>query len=174
MHSIFSFLSSRGHWLLLASVSLVMLLVALYYQYSLGEEPCQVCIQARLWVVALLLVSICAACLPNLPGIRLGGNVLALFCAGALGERAWFLYQLENGIGNSSCEFQLGMPDWFAVDQWFPALFEVRNLCSFTPDMLFGFSMAEGLLLSSGLLTAVIGCALAVSQMTLHAVPKTN
>lgn len=174
MHSIFSFLSSRGHWLLLASVSLVMLLVALYYQYSLGEEPCQVCIQARLWVVALLLVSICAACLPNQPGIRLGGNVLALFCAGALGERAWFLYQLENGIGNSSCEFQLGMPDWFAVDQWFPALFEVRNLCSFTPDMLFGFSMAEGLLLSSGLLTAVIGCALAVSQMTLHAVPKTN
>jgi disulfide bond formation protein DsbB len=38
------------------------------------------------------------------------------------------------------------MPDWFAVDQWFPSLFEVRNLCSYTPDMLFGISMAEGLL----------------------------
>ena len=166
MHSIFSFLSSRGHWLLLASVSLAMLLVALYYQYSLGEEPCQVCIQARLWVVALLLVSICAACLPNQPGIRLGGNVLALFCAGALGERAWFLYQLENGIGNGSCEFQLGMPDWFAIDRWLPSLFEVRNLCSFTPEMPFGLSMAEGLLLIAGLLGIVISCALVSHQMT--------
>jgi len=52
------------------------------------------------------------------------------------------------------------MPDWFAVDQWFPSLFEVRNLCSYTPDMLFGTSMAEGLLLIA-LPTALISLALA-------------
>jgi Disulfide bond formation protein DsbB. len=38
------------------------------------------------------------------------------------------------------------MPDWFAVDRWMPWLFEVRNLCSFTPEMLFGLSMAETLM----------------------------
>jgi len=150
---------------MIAAASLAMLVIALYYQYVLGEEPCQVCIQARLWVFALLLVSMTLAALPKIRVLRLSGNLLALACALGLGERAWFLYQLENGIGNGSCEFQLGMPDWFAIDQWFPSLFEVRNLCSFTPEMLFGLSMAEGLLLIAGLLGVFISCALVSHQM---------
>lgn len=165
MPSVSNVVSSKRYWLLLATVGMAMLGIALYYQYALGEEPCQVCIQARLWVVALLLTSVVAACLPNNWRTRFWGNTLALLSAAGLGERAWFLYRLENGQGNGSCEFQLGMPDWFAVDRWFPSLFEVRNLCSFTPDMLFGLSMAEGLLLISGLLIVVIGGALVVNQL---------
>ena len=38
------------------------------------------------------------------------------------------------------------MPSWFAVDQWFPALFEVKNICSYTPEIAFGISMAEALM----------------------------
>lgn len=163
------FFSSRSYWLSITAASLTMLVIALYYQYALGEEPCQVCIQARLWVFALLLLSMAIAILPENRHLRLAGNLLALTCTVGLGERAWFLYQLENGIGNGSCEFQLGMPDWFAIDQWFPSLFEVRNLCSFTPEMLFGLSMAEGLLLISGLLSIVISCALLSHQMTSQA-----
>ena len=166
MHSLETLFKSRGYWLIIAATSLTMLVIALYYQYALGEEPCQVCIQARLWVFALLLVSVTLAALPESRHLRLYGNLLALTCAVGLGERAWFLYQLENGIGNGSCEFQLGMPDWFAIDQWLPSLFEVRNLCSFTPEMLFGLSMAEGLLLIAALLGAVIICALVSHQMT--------
>ena len=72
---------------------------------------------------------------------------LSIIAAGiGLAERAFYLYRLENGIGNGSCEFQLGMPDWFAVDRWLPWLFEVRNLCSFTPEIALGISMAEALL----------------------------
>jgi disulfide bond formation protein DsbB len=41
------------------------------------------------------------------------------------------------------------MPDWFALDRWFPDLFEVRNLCTYTPEVLFGLSMAESLLLAA-------------------------
>jgi disulfide bond formation protein DsbB len=165
MQSLETLFKSRSYWLIIAAASLAMLVIALYYQYVLGEEPCQVCIQARLWVFALLLVSMTLAALPKNRVLRLSGNLLALACALGLGERAWFLYQLENGIGNGSCEFQLGMPDWFAIDQWFPSLFEVRNLCSFTPEMLFGLSMAEGLLLIAGLLGVFISCALVSHQM---------
>ena len=165
MHSLKALFNSRTYWLMIAAASLAMLVIALYYQYVLGEEPCQVCIQARLWVFALLLVSMTTATLPENRLWGLSGNLLALACAVGLGERAWFLYQLENGIGNGSCEFQLGMPDWFAIDQWLPSLFEVRNLCSFTPEMLFGLSMAEGLLLIAGLLSVVISCALLSHQM---------
>lgn len=168
------FFSSRSYWLSITAASLTMLAIALYYQYALGEEPCQVCIQARLWVFALLLLSMAIATLPENRHLRLSGNLLALTCTVGLGERAWFLYQLENGIGNGSCEFQLGMPDWFAIDQWFPSLFEVRNLCSFTPEMLFGLSMAEGLLLISGLLGIVISCALLSHQMTSQAESRSS
>ena len=173
MHSVSNVVSSKRYWLLLATVGMAMLGIELYYQYALGEEPCQVCIQARLWVVALLLSSAGAACLPNNRRTRFGGGALALLSVAGLGERAWFLYRLENGQGNGSCEFQLGMPHWFAVDRWFPSLFEVRNLCSFTPEMLFGLSMAEGLLLISGLLIVIVVGTLVVNQLAHHNEPTT-
>ena len=49
MHSVSNFFNSKRYWLLMAAVSVAMLGIALFYQYALGEEPCQVCIQARLW-----------------------------------------------------------------------------------------------------------------------------
>lgn len=149
-------ISVRHCWIALALLGSLLLAVALYYQYVLGDEPCQVCIQARLWVCALVLVSVVFALLPQGWPWQLPGHGMALASCFGLGERAWVLYQLENGKGDSSCEFQLGMPDWFAVDRWFPALFEVRNLCSFTPAMPFGLTMAEGLLLVAAGLGVIV------------------
>ena len=143
----------RLYWVAISLFGFAMLGVALYYQYALGEEPCQVCIQARLWVVAIALVALLIATYPRLTLLQLTGHLLLIASSVGLGERAWVLYLLENGRGDGSCEFQLGMPDWFAVDRWFPDLFEVRNLCSYTPDIIWGISMAEGLLcIAAGLL----------------------
>jgi disulfide bond formation protein DsbB len=131
---------------MLATLGLAMLAVALYYQYALGDEPCQVCIHARLWVVAITLSALFMLFMPQTSLLRVLGNLGILVAGVGLFERARYLYRLENGIGDGSCQFQLGMPDWFAVDRWMPWLFEVRNLCSFTPEMLFGLSMAETLM----------------------------
>ena len=118
----------------------------LLHQFALGDEPCQVCIHARLWVVAFTVIALIMLIAPKTSLLRVLGN-LGVFIAGAgLFERARYLYRLENGIGDGSCQFQLGMPDWFAVDLWIPWLFEVRNLCSFSPEMLLGLSMAETLM----------------------------
>ena len=125
---------------------IALLSVALYYQYALGDEPCQVCIHARLWVVAFTLIALMMSMTPQITLARVLGNLGVLIAGAGLFERARYLYRLENGIGDGSCQFQLGMPDWFAVDEWMPWLFEVRNLCSFTPEMLFGLSMAETLM----------------------------
>ena len=130
----------------LALFGIALLGVALYYQYALGDEPCQVCIHARLWVVAFTLVALIVLVTPQTSLLRVVGNLGVLIACAGLFERARYLYRLENGIGDGSCQFQLGMPDWFAVDRWMPWLFEVRNLCSFTPEMLFGLSMAETLM----------------------------
>jgi disulfide bond formation protein DsbB len=137
---------------------IALLSVALYYQYALGDEPCQVCIHARLWVVAFTLIALIMLITPQITLVRVLGNLGVLIAGAGLFERARYLYRLENGIGDGSCQFQLGMPDWFAVDRWMPWLFEVRNLCSFTPEMLFGLSMAEtlmGLAIGTGLLAAL-------------------
>jgi disulfide bond formation protein DsbB len=147
MNKLTSVFNSRRYWAGLALIGVAALAVALYYQYGVGDEPCQVCIHARLWVVALVLTGAVMCLLPLNRGTQLVANLVVLVSGAGLGERAWYLYQLENGIGNGSCQFELGMPDWFAVDRWFPSLFEVRNLCSFTPEMLLGLSMAESLML---------------------------
>ena len=125
---------------------IALLSVALYYQYGLGDEPCQVCIHARLWVVALTLIALIMQITPRITLVLVLGNLGVLIAGAGLFERARYLYRLENGIGDGSCQFQLGMPNWFAVDRWMPWLFEVRNLCSFTPEMLLGVSMAETLM----------------------------
>ena len=158
MTTLSQFLQSRWYWLALALFGIALLSVALYYQYALGDEPCQVCIHARLWVVAFTLIALIMLITPQITLVRVVGNLGVLTAAAGLFERARYLYRLENGIGDGSCQFQLGMPDWFAVDRWMPWLFEVRNLCSFTPEMLLGLSMAEtlmGLAIGIGLLAAL-------------------
>ena len=139
-------LQTRWYWVSLLLVGLALFAVALYYQYVLGDEPCQVCIHARLWVAAFTLIALFMAATPQNAALRIAANAGVLVTSVGLTERAQYLYRLENGIGDGSCQFQLGMPDWFAVDRWMPWLFEVRNLCSFTPEMLFGLSMAETLM----------------------------
>ena len=136
----------RALWWAMLILGGGMFAAALYWQYSLGEDPCQVCIHARLWVVAIALTSAIMLLLPDTTGIGSGGLILLLASSIGLGERSYYLYEIENFRGNGSCQFTLGMPDWFAVDRWFPALFEVRNICSYTPEIAFGISMAEALL----------------------------
>lgn len=157
MTTLHKLLQSRWYWVIVMLFGIAMLAVALYYQYAIGDEPCQVCIQARLWVVVFTLIGAIMALCPQTAPLRLLGNIGVLVAGLGLAERARYLYRLENGIGDGSCQIQLGMPDWFAVDRWMPWLFEVRNLCSFTPEMLFGLSMAETLMaVAAGLCVAVI------------------
>lgn len=146
MSSLTNLLQARWYWAVVAALGCMLLAVALYYQYALGDEPCQVCIHARLWVVAFTLIALIVLVMPQSSPVRVAGNVGVIIAGAGLFERARYLYRLENGIGDGSCQFQLGMPDWFAVDRWMPWLFEVRNLCSFTPEMLLGLSMAETLM----------------------------
>jgi len=74
----------------------------------------------------------------------------------ALIERSWELLGTERGFIMGSCSFDLGLPNWLAVDQWLPFLFKVETTCGYTPEIALGFSMAEVLLASFGLLAAFI------------------
>lgn len=48
-----------------------------------------------------------------------------------------------------------GLPEWLALERWFPWLFEIHEPCGYTPYVLFGISMAEILIVMSVVLSLV-------------------
>lgn len=155
MHFLDKILTTKWYWLALVLLGLVMEGTALFYQYQLGEEPCQICIHIRIWVAAFTLVGFLMCLLPNRLLLAVPAHLLVIASMAGLLERSWYLFQVENGRGDGSCEFFLGFPDWFALDRWFPWMFEVRNLCGYTPELPFGVSMAEGNLAVACIMLAV-------------------
>lgn len=156
-------LTTKWYWLLLVLLGLFLEGVALYYQYVVGEEPCQICIQTRIWVAAFILLGLIMCALPRKQLLNIAGHVLAVVCMVGLWERCWYLLGIENGSGQGSCQFFLGFPEWFALDKWFPFIFEVRNLCGFTPELFWGISMAQALIVLSTALVIVSVFTLAVN-----------
>ena len=73
-------------------------------------------------------------------------------------ERSWQTLAVERGWVFGDCDMESGLPSWFALDKWFPALFEVQTACGYTPIILFDITMAEMLLAISSvlLLTSVL------------------
>lgn len=156
-----TFFVSKGYWLALALISFIMEAVALYFQHILGEEPCQVCIHIRIWTAGFMLLSLLMLAIPKGKISNIIGHGINTACMGGLWERCWFLLEVENGNATSSCNFFLNFPSWFALDKWFPELFEVRNLCGLSPELLFGVTMAQGLIVLSSAL--VIGALIALA-----------
>ena len=84
MNKLTSVFNSRRYWAGLALIGVAALAVALYYQYGVGDEPCQVCIHARLWVVALVLTGAVMCLLPLNRGTQLVANLVVLVSGAGL------------------------------------------------------------------------------------------
>lgn len=139
--------------MLLAFISLSMLSTALYYQYVLQEWPCVLCIQVRLWLSLLMIVSVMAAVFVKNRVFRLVSECLLLGTGAGLIDRSYLLLGTERGFIFRDCGFDIGLPGWFPVDQWLPWLYRVDASCGYTPEIMFGVTMAEALLLFSVVLT---------------------
>lgn len=141
----------RVIWLLLIGLCLAMEVIALYYQYQLNEPPCVVCIHVRILLASLILLLGCGYLIRQFLWARLVVLVALLVNSAALIERSLELLGVERGLIMGSCSFNLGLPAWLALDQWFPFIFKVHSSCGYTPELLFGITMAEGLLVLSSL-----------------------
>ena len=53
---------SGYYWSFLIVLGLSMEGTALYFQYVLGDGPCVLCIQVRIWVLAIILLAIFGSC----------------------------------------------------------------------------------------------------------------
>ncbi|MCG6890430.1 MAG: disulfide bond formation protein B [Gammaproteobacteria bacterium] len=164
MHSLLINLSrQRRYWALLILVGIALECGALYFQYVLDEWPCVLCIHVRILVMSFVLIGILAIFFTgSMPGMRLfhGLNTLIMGC---LVERSWQVLAVERGWVFGDCAMNLGMPSWFALDKWFPAVFEVQTACGYSPLLLFEITMAEALLVIS-IVLLIISATLFVSS----------
>ncbi len=160
---------SIGYWVIVASVGLLMLGVAIYYQYGLEFGPCVLCIHARILVLASVVVALSVLVLRHIVVQRLG-HLLCLGIFVWLSERAWILFGTERGTIFAACGMSSGLPSWFALDVWFPTLFEVWESCGYTPELLFGVTMAEALIVYAPLM-ALISLMMFVLSLLSHPKP---
>lgn len=157
--------ASRGYWLTLIVLGLAQLAIALFYQYVRDEPPCVLCIHVRLLVTAMVLLSLVALLIRRRRWLLTGAHMLNTAIVAGLVERSWILLGTERGTIIGSCEFDLGMPAWLAFDKWFPSLYQVQTSCGYTPELLFGVTMAEGLLVTFGVLL-VVSAVLAIASLS--------
>lgn len=154
--------TSPLYWLGLLILVLLLEGVALFYQYRLDYWPCVLCIHVRIWLAALGLVALAMLVLRRAP---VAGHLATGVIGVGLLERSWLLLGTERGfIEDAGCGMDLGLPAWLALDDWLPWLFEVQTSCGYTPELLFGITMAEALLAFSALLT-LAGVTLAVATV---------
>lgn len=133
-------------WSSLIILGLILELTALYYQYELNELPCTLCIEFRVWVVALMLVGLIGLWLKqHIVGLWLASVSLLLVALGML-KVSYQLLGTERGFILGDCSVVSFFPTWFALDQWFPWLFEIKTTCGYTPVIAFGMTMAEALM----------------------------
>ena len=62
---------------------------------------------------------------------------------------------VERGQYEGQCGMDAGFPAWFALDAWWPQVFEVQTMCGYTPNFIFGLSMGEGLFYGAIMLLVV-------------------
>jgi protein dithiol:quinone oxidoreductase len=138
---------SRGvlYWWMLILLGLISEGVALFYQHVLEYGPCPLCIHTRILVLAFILVA-CAALIIRATVMLRIFHLLTTGIMAGLCERSYMLLGTERGFVLTECGLDSGLPEWFALDDWFPALFGVMESCGYTPLMPFGVSMAEAMI----------------------------
>jgi disulfide bond formation protein DsbB len=154
------------YWVLLLVLGLSLEATALFYQYVLGEWPCVLCIHIRIWVLGFIVVAILALLIGDNRWILRGLHLLNTGIMAGFVERSWQTLAVERGWVFGDCDMESGLPSWFALDKWFPALFEVQTACGYTPIILFDITMAEMLLAISSILLLISMLMLIVSICT--------
>jgi len=150
---------NKYYWLLYILGSLGLLAGALYSQYINMERPCVMCIQVRLWLSLLIIIAVFGLLTRKTGLWNWLSNLSVVLIAVALVERSYMLLGTERGFVFGDCGFDVGLPAWFQIDVWLPKLYGVETSCGYTPEVIFGITMAEALMVISSsllLLSAVV------------------
>lgn len=154
---------SRAWFLLTVSV-LGLEIVALYFQYVMGLNPCIMCIYQRTALWGIFFAGIVGSLGNHLLIIRL----LAYIIWG--GSSVWgLLIAIEHVDMQTSafsfmyvCEIVPNFPQWAPLHEWLPALFEANGDCGDINWQFSGFSMPQVMVAVFAVYSAILGLLLAV------------
>jgi protein dithiol:quinone oxidoreductase len=141
--------ANKWYWLAFLVLGISLEGTALFYQYVQEYLPCVLCIHVRIFVLGMMSVSLLALVVyKSWFGLFFVQLLMTALSAG-LFERSYQLLGTERGFIIGSCNMESGLPGWFALDRWFPSVFEVQEACGYTPELLLGVTMAEALIVLS-------------------------
>jgi protein dithiol:quinone oxidoreductase len=121
----------RLTWLGLALAALALELTALFFQYILNLDPCELCIYQRAMVLGLLLAALITMSAPRIAVIRWIGYLGVGAAAGGCLMLALELSGIQTGLiePSLSCDVNAHFPSWLKLDQWVPAVFQPTGFC---------------------------------------------
>ena len=149
INTLSSWSTSRMSWLLLAGSAFILEIIALYFQYGMGLEPCVMCIYQRTAIFGVGLFALIAAIKPHHPIYRVSGIVGVMITTVWGFNIAYEHVQMQNPdnfLLALSCEAFPNFPDWFAIHQWLPAIFEARGTCDTIDWAFMTLSMPQWML----------------------------
>ena len=136
----------RWPWFILAGSALGLELVALYFQYGMGLEPCVMCIYQRTAVTALIFAPIPALINPQSIILRITSLILCLIAMIWGAQIAYEHVQMQNPDNFMlllSCDVIPNFPDWLQLHTLLPSIFEARGTCGDIDWSFLGFSMPQ-------------------------------
>ncbi|MCV6638289.1 disulfide bond formation protein B [Candidatus Albibeggiatoa sp. nov. NOAA] len=136
---------SVWYWLIILVLGAAMEATALYYQHQLYYGPCALCIHVRIYIMFFMLIALAALFIRHYKILNTLAHLTTLLLSIGLLERSWKLLGTERGFIEGACSMKAGLPAWFALDKWFPNIFEPWESCGYTPPLLLGITMAEAL-----------------------------
>ena len=146
------FSESKNYWLVLLVFAVGLELSALFYQYVLNYLPCVLCIHVRVWLSGIIVIALLALKFYSNKNARVVLHLTTAFIFAGLFERSYQLLGTERGFVFGDCNMDSGLPAWFPLDDWLPSVFKVWEACGYTPELLFGITMAEALIVLSVIL----------------------
>ena len=155
MNSLLQLEKHIGIWFAALLLSSSAMLGALYYQYYLDWEPCVLCIQIRVIVAGIMLLSALMLFLSRFSLLRFIGFTTQAGLSVWLFIKSRAIYRIETGIDQAECMFNAGLPEWFNLEAWWPSVFEVRSACGDSPELMFGITMVEALYYTSAITMSV-------------------
>ncbi|KZN54113.1 disulfide bond formation protein DsbB [Pseudoalteromonas luteoviolacea] len=136
-----SFSRTTTAWGLLFLSALTFEIVALYFQYAMGLEPCVMCIYQRTAMLGVLIAAFFGLCSKNNYLVRLiataGWGVSAIW--GWLLARQHLDMQTTTDPFAFTCSFEPNFP--VPLHEWIPSFFAVTGSCSNIDWSFAGLSM---------------------------------
>ncbi len=136
--------AQRWPWAFLMISAISFEIIALYFQYGMGLEPCIMCIYQRVAVLGIAIACIPPLINPKMKPLRYLGHIGWFVAAGwgvKLAREHVLMQDPENFMLAMSCDIFPNFPDWMPLHVWFPAVFEPRGTCDSIDWQFLGLSM---------------------------------